>query len=385
MIRCALKYPGALFGVGSVTQTLFRNTILTDLQRICGAIGLPCKYVQLDSYILIGQTKFILFNLEQYSRIMGVNLSGVFLDELDELRPDMPPQVYLTARERARVNLPDRSPFIVITSTAQGKRGLYRLCVDLQGKKIPYMIIHGRTRDNTALSKTYYERLMQTYSTDAERKAFLEGEFVDLQGKTVFGGFSAEKSVLLTDFEVSPYATVMAGQDFNLGCSALVTMVVADGKIWIHRAKMLDDILDAPKTLREMYPDNDILWFPDASGKMIGSALKPLLSQYSISPRIGVINPPIEPRIMMLNALFRAGVIQISAHSGNAHLIEGLQLRGYDAMGMPEKGVGPQAYDHEQDALAYAVYRIVFSTEEFTRFRMYFHTDRAIALSESLR
>lgn len=380
IIELARRYPklkaGAMFGVASLSGVLFSTTIGNTVEAICKECGIRYRLDKRDNIMYVGTARFKIFNLEDYTSIAGYNFSAVLMDELDELPQSKAIGAYTACRERARVTLPDgREPFLVTTTTAQGKRGIYKIIQNLRreigtdGQPTKVCVIHGRTKDNINNDPSYYEDLYKAYD-EIERKAFLDGEFVQLETGRVYPKYSSDNNDT-EPFEVDDSESVFIGQDLNLGFSSACACVVRGGIIYVVKCYSFEDIWLAPEQFRRDFPNNDIQWFPDSSSKDIFSlhGFKQQIAQQDIRTRISTVNPSIIARTAMVNILLRQKRIQIFRNRSTAHLREGLDMRGFDAKGNPEKGEGKEAYDHITDAMEYVVFRLVQDREEFRDIR----------------
>lgn len=380
IMELARRYPklkaGAMFGVASLSGVLFTTTIGNTVEALCKETGIKYRLDKRDNIMYVGGARFKIFNLEDYTSIAGFNFSVVLMDELDELPQAKALGAYKACRERCRVTLPDgREPFLVTTTTAQGKRGIYKIIQDLKreigidGEGTKTCVIHGRTIDNTNNDPTYYQDLYRAYD-DMERKAYLDGEFVSLESGRVYPKYSSDRNDC-EPFEVEDYEDIYIGQDLNLGFSSAVACVVREGIIYVVKAYSFDDIWYAPETFRADFPTNSIEWFPDSSSKDIFSlhGYKQQISQQDIRTRISTVNPSIIARTAMVNILLRQGRIRVCRNKSTAHLREGLDMRGFDKKGNPEKGEGRDAYDHMTDSLEYVTFRLVQDRNEFSDIR----------------
>lgn len=380
IITLASKYPklkaGGMFGVSSLSGVLFTTTIANTVNALCSEARIPYRIDKKDNIMHVGSSQFKIFNLEDYVSIAGYNFASVILDELDELPQAKALGAYKACRERCRVTLPDgREPFMVTTTTAQGKRGIYKIIQDLKreigddGSPTRVCVIHGRTKDNIFNDPSYYKDLYRAYDEN-ERRAFLDGEFVALDTGRVYPKYDVDKN---DEETIAPFddEEIYIGQDLNLGFSCAVAVVVREGVIHVVKAYQFDDIWKAPETFREDFPYNPIQWFPDSSSKDIFSlqGFKQEIMKKNIRTRISTANPAIIVRTAMVNIMFRMGRLMIGKNKSTAHLREGLDMRGFDKNGNPEKGQGADAYDHMTDALEYVTFRLIFDKQEFSDIR----------------
>lgn len=289
-------------------------------------------------------------------------------DELDELPQQKAIEAHKALSERNRITLPDgRKPFIMYFSTTHGYRGLYQIVQKLKADRLPYVLVRGLTKNNTSLDPQYVKNLYAIYD-EQERLAYLEGMFVNLQSGRVYSSYD-EATCKCKPFEITPDMTVYVGQDLNSGFSKACAVVKKDGVLYIVHGWSFKEIGGAPAIMRSTFHDNEILWFPDCSGKEILKGYKQEILDNRIQCRIGSANPRILDRVFYVNKLFKMGLLKVFDCKETDGLSESLKVRAFNDMGQPEKGKGEDAPDHYCDCTEYVLYRIVRSDPEFMQLR----------------
>lgn len=351
-------------GLCSTTITLLRKTVIMDLERVLAKTESRYVYNQVDGILTIGTVKFLLIATGQPNDIYGPNLNICLCDEIDELPETKAIEAHEALSERTRLTLPDgRKPFLAYFSTVHGYRGLYKILKKLKDNKVHYVLVRGLTKNNTSLDPQYVRNLYAIYD-DKERLAYLEGMFVNLQAGRVYSDYD-EDTCTCAPFDVPADCPVMIGQDLNSGFSKAAAVVKKDGILYIVDAWSFKEIGSAPATMRAMFPENHILWFPDCSGKEILKGYRQEIIDNGIECRIGSANPRILDRVFYVNKLFRLGKLKIFSRKECNFVSEALKIRAYNDLGQPEKGKGEDAPDHICDALEYVIYRIVRSDPDF--------------------
>ena len=117
--------------------------------------------------------------------------------------------------------------------------------------------------------------------------------------------------------------------------------------------------------MRSTFPQNEVLWFPDCSGKEILKGYKEEIINNGIQCRIGTSNPRILDTVFYVNKLFKLGKLKVFDCKETDELSEALKVQAYNDMGMPEKGKGETDPDHFTDSIRYVIYRIVRSDPDF--------------------
>ena len=367
MIICIAKfYQGYDITVGlcSTTITLLKKTVILDLEKLFKKTGSHFDYNQQDNIITIGTIRFLLIATGQPTDIYGPNIHICLCDEVDELPEQKAIEAHKALSERTRLTLPDgRKPFIMYFSTVHGYRGLYKIVQKLKKDRLKYVLVRGLTKNNTSLDPQYVKNLYAIYD-DMERLAYLEGRFVNLLSGRVYYDYN-EATCKCEPFEVTPDMVVMIGQDLNSGFSKGAAVIKKDKKLYIVRGWSFKEIGGAPAIMRRTYMQNQILWFPDTSGKEVMKGYKQEIIDHGIGCRIGSSNPRKMDREFYVNKLFKMGLLKIFDCKETDDLAESIKTLSLNDMGQPEKGKGEDAPDHYADALDYVIYRIVRSDPDF--------------------
>lgn len=351
-------------GIGSITITLAMKTIYKDLAAILKRSHSQCSFNKKDNVLTIGTVMFYFIAIEQPGDIYAYNLNIFLCDEIDELSQSKVVEANKAIRERTRLMLPDgRIPYIMYFTTVQGYRGLYSVMQTLKKSHQKYMLVRGLTKDNTTLAPSYIESLYAIYD-DNERMAYLEGKFVNLRAGRVYPDYD-ENTCKCAPFEITADYVVMVGQDLNSGFSKAAAVIKKDKRLYIVRGWSFIDIGTAPQVMRTTYAGNQILWYPDCSGKEVLRGYKEEILANGIQCRIGTANPRVIDRVFYLNKMFRLGLLKMFDCKETNDLSEALKTRQYNDVGVPEKGKGEEAPDHFCDALEYVIYRIVRSDADF--------------------
>ena len=318
---------------------------------------------------------------EYYANNVLVHNCLALMDEQSELAdPARVKQTMIAVQERCRVPLPitpqvkafckqhnlpiptqPRNPLIISTTTAQGLDGVWRFMQYLKEKHIPYISIQARTQDNPHISKKQLELLYGLYTPD-EARVFLDGEFLNLAVGRVYPEYNASRHVY-QPFPITQADTIFIGQDMNLAFNACVLCVLRGDIIYVIDEYHWDTVGDAPRKLREKYPNNPLTFIPDASSKEIMQGWREEYDRYGIETIWNSTNPSITERVLVINKLLRTDRLKIFSICKRVQ--DTLQLHGYDDLGKPKKEKGPDALDHHGDSLSYSIWHIVHSFTGF--------------------
>lgn len=364
ILNVSAKYFGepVVCGIGSPTITFFKKTILIDLERTLISCNIRYRLNQQDNSIIIGTVKWYVIPIEQPKDIYGYNFSIFIVDELDEISQEKAIEAFGAIQERTRIKLPDgRKPFSAFASTAQGLKGIYQITENLKEKQIPFAIIRGLTKDNTNLPPEYYDRLYALYNEN-ERLAFLEGQFVNLTAGRVYPGYD-ETTCSADDIEVMPNDVIHVGQDLNIGASCATCIVKRDKLLYVVKTFQFKDFSQSAKEIRTAFPTNQILYYPDASGKMIIQGYLAEFQQYGIDLRTGTVNPPIIERIFLVNKMLSTGRMKRCKSVKDLDLA--WKTRVYDDNGNPAKSKVHPAPDDTCDSLEYSLWRILSADPDY--------------------
>lgn len=350
-------------GLGGTTITLLRKTLVSEFERTLIMMGIGFTDDKNANVIHLGAVEIVLIATEQPNLLYAYNFSVFICDEIDELPMDKCMAVFTAIQERTRKTLPDgRMPFSVFTTTAQGFAGTYAIVENLRKLGQKFVIIRGLTKDNTSLSKTYVDRLYSLYD-DNERLAYLEGRFVNLNTGRVYGDYDSSVNSATKPYDIEPSDVIMIGQDLNTGFSKAVAVVKRGDVLRVVKTFSFASIGHAPRIIRNAFPMNEIIWFPDASSKEVLTGYQTEIKAHDIKLRMGSVNPSVVDRIFFVNKLLKTKRLEIGVKCDDLDIA--LKTRQYDDTGKPEKGKGALAPDHLCDALEYVVWRIVYTDVEF--------------------
>lgn len=350
--------------LASTTITLLQKTVILDLIKLCKKTGSHIEYNQKDNIITIGTILFLLIATGQPADIYGPNVNITLCDEVDELPEQKAIEAHKALSERTRLTLPDgRKPFIMYFSTVHGYRGLYKIVRKLKSDHLKYILVRGLTKNNKSLDPQYVKNLYAIYD-EQERLAYLEGMFVNLQSGRVYSDYNDE-TCKCAPFEITRNMTIYVGQDLNSGFSKATAVVKKDKCLYIVHGWSFKEIGGAPAIMRSTFAKNEILWFPDCSGKEILKGYKQEIIDNGIQCRIGSSNPRILDTVFYVNKLFKLGKLKVFDCKATDEVSEALKVQAYNDMGQPEKGKGETDPDHFTDSVRYVIYRIVRSDPDF--------------------
>ena len=344
------------------TGPLIRDIWLNDFDDFLEHYEIPFTFRSspLPEYILHlpgGDTKILCRSFENYSRIIGLNLAFCLADEID------------TAGAVATKAFPKilgrlRSGNIrqfAAASTPEGFKWLYNEFGSPNALARPdRKLIKMKTTDNPHLPPDFIDRLKANYDPSL-LKAYLDGEFVNLNTGTVYDRFDRDKHVIKS-FDYDYDEPLHIGVDFNVGnMSAVIAVKTADRLIVIDEISNGHDTDAIGKEVNRRYPNRVIYAYPDASGgNRSTNATRTdieILAGYGFRNQSPKANPPVRDRVAAMQAALEngKGEVRIQITQNCKRVIECLELQSYTEKGEPDKDAG---YDHMNDAMGYMCWRL---------------------------
>ncbi len=387
LVYRTLKYlteiPNATIGIYEPTVDLLKRIIYPRFEDIFANSGLKYKLNKSDGVMQVwmpnkGVAQIIFRSMENPTRIIGYEVHHSILDEIDTLPRDKAEDVWYRVLARNRKSFIDPvthvrgTNTVGITTTPEGFNFVYNMWVKLHADNPDYELIRGRTEDNHHLPADYVSSLKATFPPQLI-EAYLNGQFVNLVGNTVYSEFNREHSAApLTMQDFAYDAPIHIGLDFNVGkMAAVVGMkgeidIELDEKPNLFIVDEVYNVMDTPAmilVIQAKFPNRTVIIYPDASGRSRKSqdASKSdirLLKDAGFRINAPLKNPPVRERVLSLNTLFRNanGERKLFVNLRTCpNLVEGLEKQVYDDNGVPVKD---NVIDHGNDALGYLVNRV---------------------------
>jgi hypothetical protein len=357
---CALDNPNTVGALFAPTGALVRDVAQRALEDFWDTHGVRYTYraSPLPEYELdlpAGSVTILCRSMENWQRIVGVNLSFIGSDEIDTTKPETAKRAIEKFLGRLRAG--DRRQ-LGLFSTPEGFGTFYNVFVK-EGEKEDRALYKARTADNPFLPPDFLQALLENYPSSLV-KAYTEGEFCNLTTGQVYDRFTREKHVV-DEVPNVEREIIRVGVDFNVGNMSAAIGIVQRGELFIF-----DEISGSHDTdslgqeIRNRFPHHTIYGYPDASGgnRSTNAARTDIqiLEQYRITNQSGSSNPYVRDRVAAVQALLEngKGQIRFRVSSKCEKVIECLELQSYTEKGEPDKEAG---YDHMNDALGYLVWR----------------------------
>ncbi len=316
-------------------------------------------YVEIDGQV----NRLICKSMENYDRLIGINASGIVLDEFDTTKPEVAYAAFIKLLGRLRAGTTRQ---LVIVTTPEGYGAAYRIFVTEKIGKL----IQAKTTDNIFLPDDFIETMYAIYP-DNLIEAYINGEFVNMKSFTVFNHFDRKKhhrSITIGDEDKEIYL----GGDFNAGGSVTLSAIFQDDKIYVFDEHLAEDTFDTEQWLAHTYRGKHLYGSFDATGsKKTSNASQSdldILSDAGVSLLNGQSNPHIQDSVLSVNHAFRTEELFIDVVKC-PELAKAVEQLAYDEVtGKPEKFMGPATIDDYTDALRYLIWalkpvtKVTFST-----------------------
>ncbi len=367
------KYPKITIGIYEPTHDLIRQILHPRLEEIFQGSGILYKLNKSEGMMQIympqGMCKIIFRSMNDPARIIGYEHEFAFLDEVDTLPKNKAMDIWVRVLARNRKKFHEPNGLIGvntcdITTTPEGKNFVYSLWVKEHSDNPDYALLKGLTVLNYHLPPDYVESLKRTYPPQLI-KAYLEGEFVNLVGNTVYDSYDRDlndTNLIMNDFPITN--TVRVGLDFNVGrMAATIIMKNEAGDVFV--VDEIHHVMDTPamiQIIQSKFKDRRVEIFPDASGgsrKSMDASKSDIRLLRDAGFRINAPrkNPPIRERVVSVNSLFcnSMGERKLFVNQSTCpHLVEQLEFQAYDDNSMPIKNSDEDILD----SLGYCVNRI---------------------------
>lgn len=291
-------------------------------------------------------------SMDNPTNIVGYETGYAVIDEADILSVEKMRKAHkaIVARNR-KILEGDLDNSVDMVSTPEGFKFLYEYYIkDGSDRRV---LVKGKTLDNPYLPQSYIDNLYDTYPSN-ELEAYMSGEFVNLNTGTVYRSFNRK---LNTDNTKYPATTdvLYIGMDFNITNMACTISIKQNGiRYVVDEITDAYDTADICKIIRQRYPSNKVIVYPDASGNSRNTSGK---SDHDIIRKSGfrVIapkkNPNVRDRINNVNKTFEDNKTFINSDKCPV-LVDSLEKQSYKSNGDPDKQSG---YDHINDAFGYEV------------------------------
>ena len=304
------------------TYSLAEEVFVEPFCRILEKASIPYDYniAQHKFRTLFGNIKIYVTN--QAHKIVGSNYTWCYIDEIDVESKRNAEIAVNKALGRLR-GCEDAELFM--TTTPEGFKFAHDFLVN---KASPdKYVIHGRTEDNPYLPKSYIKSLKDNYDENL-LKAYLNGQFVNLQKGICYNGFSRKRNI--RECKYNPNLPIHVGVDFNISPMACCIIQEQPNSPQI---KVIDELLLSQdgsgdlltermmETIKQKYPSRKYNAYPDATGAARHSSSRfsdiQIIQRANFIVHVRHINPLVINRVNSMNNNLSKGNIIIDPKCKN--------------------------------------------------------------------
>jgi hypothetical protein len=303
------KNAGKTILLAEPTYPMIRDVLQPCFELVLKQAGFDYDYTATSTkyrvYWKQGWCDVIMRSCESYLRWAGLNLAAGGIDEADQLRDDRAWKMLLS-------RLRDGNTLTAFGSgTPEGFKFVYKYWGNnpIDG----YKLIRGRTEDNIMLPEEFIKSLKDNYDENL-LKAYLNGEFVNLQQGATYYQFTREKNVRPNTY--NPTLPVRCAIDFNVSPMACSLFHITKGnkpelqvfaEIELHHGGGAEIITERMvQEIKGRYPSNKYIAYPDPANQRHTSALHTdhdILRQGGFEIRVKPKAPRVVDRVNAVNKL----------------------------------------------------------------------------------
>ncbi len=311
-------------GIGLLIEpsdTQVRQLLRPRFEGICNALEIP--YTVKNSPRLLytlhfeaGDVPIMMMSAGSGAQsFRGFQCAFIGVDEADTINSENLWDLWISLTSRLRGCVDPEYPHyqLFATTTPEGFGFCYQNWVaDLEvnpSLASQRKIIKGKTKWNPFLPTSYIADLESRYPKQL-LAAYLDGEFVNLEGNIVYTEFDRKLNSTprtLKDFD--PRAIVHIGIDFNNNKTCGIVCVVENGVVYV-----VDEITGQKntkaliETIRERYGHRQLMVYPDAAGRQqttnADQSNLQLLREAELAVYVNSKNPRVSDRVTSVNAMF---------------------------------------------------------------------------------
>lgn len=399
-------YRGADVGYFAPTIPLIKDIFFPKISDYLDRAKIRHRILDQKNIVVIPKYgRIICKSMSDPNSIIGFEILDALVDELDNLTLDKGINAYRKIKARCRQKIknnkyqkkfwkmagykkPKFKPNQIFTGTTpEGFKSSYHLFKKkgqehyLEDCNLIQMSTYTNLRN---LPVNYISDLLSMYPKELV-KAYILGIFINLTNKPVYNSFDRYKNN--SDHVVEGNEILEIGIDFNVGRGCCAIFVEREHPTLLDenflKAKFLvcvDEIIntyDTPETIKiikKRYPNNPIIFYPDASGKnrksvnATTSDITLLKQELKCIVKVRGSNPIVKDRINAVNGMFCNSKNQrrlLVNTEKCPQITDALEQQIYDKNGQPEKGENKK--DDQTDAFGYPIaYKYPIKKIKFT-------------------
>ena len=305
------EFPKCTILLGANTYSQLMNASVKTLTLVLDELNIKYNAVLSGpkKRIEIGKATILLYSLEKYDNIRGIQVSFAWLDEIAfSCLPALD-----VVRGRMRGKHSDYRQ-ILMTSSLNGYNFLYDIFGNLTGSEENKEMICAQTSDNLFLPNGYYDQLVELYggidSPLAKQELF--GLFVNLQEGAIFNMFDRDLNVKPCELDIKH--PVYVGIDFNVEQMSAVYCQYVNGQFKVCKEVQLThrdaNTFDMGNRIISDLKGYSINVIPDSTGRARKTAASSGATDRQILRDLGLTvmetsNPLIRDRQNNMNIKFK--------------------------------------------------------------------------------
>lgn len=365
-----LQYPNVPIAYYLPKYGLFDDMLIPKIRTICDKIKLPFTHNQSKSKITTPIGEIWMRSMDNPDSIVSYSVGYSIVDEVD--------LVHSNKRNDVMKRIAGRNSFlkrnnkgekiknkIDYVSTPEGFAYMYDFFV--KNKNENKLLLNLSTLDNEDnLADGYIQGLREQY-TEEQLRAYLNGEFVNLSSLTSY--YSFDRNENHSDRTAKKSDNLYVGIDFNIGNMNAVIHVIDDRPVAVDEISKAYDTNKLCQILKDKYPGNRIICYPDSSGKNRSTNSDTtdleIIRKYGFGVRAKSTNPNVSDRVKNMNRMFCNSEGKrdylVNTHKCPDYT-EALEKCPNDKHGVPDKTSG---FDHITEAAGYFIYYEYPMTHDF--------------------
>lgn len=350
-----LQYPNIPIAYYLPTYGLFEDMLIPKATEMFGNLNIKFQHNKQHSKIITPYGEIWMRSMDTPDRIVSYSVGYSVVDEVDVVHPNKRDDAMkrIASRNSFKKDTPNQIDFV---STPEGFAYMYQF-FEKKANENKLLLKLSTLANEDNLAGGYIQGLREQYTED-QLKAYLNGEFVNLTSGTVYYSFDRDQNnSTRSHFEAE---TLHIGMDFNIGNMSAVVHVVDDVPIAVDELTKVYDTATMCNLIKDKYPNNRIVVYPDASGKARKTNASQtdigLLKEAKFIVKAKNSNPPVDDRVKNMNRMFFDGNKKIGYRVNTTkcpEYTEALERMAYDKNGQPDKTSG---FDHITEAGGYFIY-----------------------------
>jgi len=303
---------------------------------------------------LVNGSTIFLRSADTPDRIRGIGVDAVVIDEAADI-----PKLEQTWQAIIRPTLSDRQGSAMIISSPKGKGFLFDLYNNAKytddWQSWQYTTEQGGLVPQEELADAKRDLDERTYKQE------YQAEFVDFAG-AIYYSFG-DHNIVSKSVPLQSGTPIHIGMDFNVSpiCAVLAYKTMTGLHIFDEIEIYGSDTQEMCNEIRQRYPDQRFIAYPDASGARRQTSSGGLSDHIIIQNAgfkivCGSRNPPVKDRIASVNSVCKQDNIRLTIDPKCAKVINGLRKHTYkEGTRQPEKD-GAVDFSHFNDAAGYLIY-----------------------------